>query len=70
MNKLTSYKCFSYKQLTVYFFITGDSEQIPSMFLFVYAYGVLLMKNGLFFCVVSIFLLKRKAGRKDKSSET
>ncbi|XP_058607009.1 immunoglobulin lambda-1 light chain-like isoform X4 [Onychostoma macrolepis] len=50
--------------------ISGDSEQIPSMFLFVYAYAVLLMKNGLFFSVVSIFLLKRKVGRKDKSSKT
>ncbi|XP_016300966.1 uncharacterized protein LOC107657426 [Sinocyclocheilus anshuiensis] len=50
--------------------ISGDSEQIPSMFLFVYAYGVLLMKNGLFFCIVSMFQLKRKAGKKDKSSET
>ncbi|XP_016125988.1 uncharacterized protein [Sinocyclocheilus grahami] len=50
--------------------ISGDSEQIPSMFLFVYAYGVMLMKNGLFFCIVSIFQLKKKAGKKDKSSET
>ncbi|XP_016375127.1 uncharacterized protein LOC107713967 [Sinocyclocheilus rhinocerous] len=50
--------------------ISGDSEQIPSMFLFVYAYGVMLMKNGLFFCIVSIFQLKRKAGKNDKSSET
>ncbi|XP_016422809.1 uncharacterized protein LOC107751581 [Sinocyclocheilus rhinocerous] len=49
--------------------ISGDSEQIPSMFLFVYAYGVMLMKNGIYFCAVSIFLLKRKAGRKkDESS--
>ncbi|XP_059358652.1 immunoglobulin lambda-1 light chain-like [Carassius carassius] len=51
--------------------ISGDSEQIPSMSLFVYAYGVMLMKNGLFFCIVSIFLLQRNAGKKDKkSSET
>ncbi|XP_043117185.1 immunoglobulin kappa light chain-like isoform X1 [Puntigrus tetrazona] len=49
---------------------SGDSEQMPSMFLFIYAYRVLLLKNALFFCVVSIFLLKRKAARKDKSSET
>ncbi|XP_016095466.1 uncharacterized protein [Sinocyclocheilus grahami] len=49
--------------------ISGDSEQIPSMFLFIYAYGVMLMKNGIYFCAVSIFLLKRKAGRKkDESS--
>ncbi|XP_026062082.1 immunoglobulin kappa light chain isoform X3 [Carassius auratus] len=51
--------------------ISGDSEQIPSMSLFVYAYGVMLVKNGLFFCIVSIFLLQRNAGKKDKkSSET
>lgn len=50
--------------------ISGDSDEIPSMFLFIYAYDVLLMKNVLFFCVVSIFLLKRKAERKNKSSET
>uniref|UniRef100_A0A9J8CUM2 T-cell receptor gamma, type unspecified n=1 Tax=Cyprinus carpio carpio TaxID=630221 RepID=A0A9J8CUM2_CYPCA len=49
--------------------ISGDSEQISSLYVFVYAYGVMIMKNGLYFCVVSIFLLKRKAGRKkDESS--
>ncbi|KAL1280467.1 hypothetical protein QQF64_015067 [Cirrhinus molitorella] len=47
---------------------SGDSEQISSMSLFVYAYGVMLMKNALFFCVVSVFLLQRRAGKKDEIS--
>nr|ABD04398.1 T-cell receptor gamma [Cyprinus carpio] len=49
--------------------ISGDSEQISSLYVFVYAYGVMIMKNGLDFCVGPIFLLKKKAGRKkDESS--
>ncbi|XP_073704772.1 immunoglobulin kappa light chain-like [Garra rufa] len=48
--------------------MSGDSEQISSMPLLVYAYGAMLMKNGLFFFVVSIFLIKRRAGKKDESS--
>ncbi|XP_026143072.1 immunoglobulin lambda-1 light chain isoform X1 [Carassius auratus] len=48
---------------------SGDSEQIRSLYMFVYAYGVMIMKNGMYFCVVFIFLLKRKAARKkDESS--
>ncbi|XP_048018470.1 immunoglobulin lambda-1 light chain-like [Megalobrama amblycephala] len=45
--------------------ISGNSEQMPSLYLFVYAYGVMLMKNGLYFCAISIFLLKRKFGKKE-----
>ncbi|XP_059419539.1 uncharacterized protein LOC132154845 isoform X3 [Carassius carassius] len=49
--------------------ISGDSEQIRSLYMFVYAYGVMIMKNVMYFCVVTIFLLKRKAARKkDESS--
>ncbi|XP_051725074.1 immunoglobulin kappa light chain-like [Ctenopharyngodon idella] len=44
---------------------SGNSEQMPSLYLFVYAYGVMLMKNGIYFCAVSIFLLKRKFGKKE-----
>ncbi|XP_077086968.1 immunoglobulin lambda-1 light chain-like isoform X1 [Siphateles boraxobius] len=43
--------------------ISGSSDQIPSLYLFVYAYGVMLMKNGVYFCAVFIFLLKRKYGK-------
>ncbi|CAM4591392.1 unnamed protein product [Leuciscus chuanchicus] len=48
--------------------ISGSSDQIPSQNLFVYAYGVMLMKNGLYCCAVFIFLLKRKVGKKEESS--
>ncbi|XP_051553260.1 immunoglobulin lambda-1 light chain-like isoform X2 [Myxocyprinus asiaticus] len=47
---------------------TDTLDQTPSLYLFVYAYGVTLMKNGVYFCAVSIILLKRKAGKKDASS--
>ncbi|XDV27449.1 hypothetical protein PO909_030979 [Leuciscus waleckii] len=48
--------------------ISGSSDQIPSQSLFVYAYGVMLMKNGLYCCAVFILLLKRKVGKKEESS--
>ncbi|XP_056123556.1 uncharacterized protein LOC130101735 isoform X2 [Rhinichthys klamathensis goyatoka] len=48
--------------------ISGSSDQIPSLYLFVYAYGVMLMKNGVYFCAVLIFLLKRKVGKKEEIS--
>ncbi|KAA0719320.1 hypothetical protein E1301_Tti006590 [Triplophysa tibetana] len=44
-------------------------DQKPSSYLFVYAYGIMLMKNGVYFVTVCIFLLKRKAGKKDESSQ-
>ncbi|XP_057190028.1 immunoglobulin kappa light chain-like isoform X2 [Triplophysa rosa] len=44
-------------------------DQTPSFYLFVYAYGIMLMKNGVYFAAVCIFLLKRKAGKKDESSQ-
>ncbi|XP_067309679.1 uncharacterized protein [Pseudorasbora parva] len=49
---------------------TSDTspEQMRRLYVFVYAYGVMLMKNGLYFCVVSILLLKRKYGKKEESS--
>lgn len=46
----------------------SGSGQIPSLYLFVYAYGVMLMKNGVYFCAVFIFVLKRKVGKKEESS--
>jgi len=49
-------------------FIAGSSDQIPSLYLFVYAYGVMLMKNGVYFCAVLIVLLKRKVGNKKESA--
>ncbi|XP_039533731.1 M1-specific T cell receptor beta chain-like isoform X13 [Pimephales promelas] len=48
--------------------ISGSSDQIPSLYLFVYAYGVMLMKNGVYFCAVLIVLLKRKVGNKKESA--
>ncbi|XP_051556004.1 immunoglobulin kappa light chain-like isoform X4 [Myxocyprinus asiaticus] len=48
--------------------ISDTLDQTHSLSLFVYAYGVMLMKNGIYFCAVFIFLLKRKAGKKDASS--
>ncbi|XP_051990904.1 uncharacterized protein LOC127649712 [Xyrauchen texanus] len=48
--------------------ISDSLGQTPSLSLFVYAYGVMLMKNGVYFCAVFIFLLKRKAVKKDESS--
>ncbi|KAK7159313.1 hypothetical protein R3I94_005598 [Phoxinus phoxinus] len=48
--------------------ISGSSDQIPSLYLFVYAYAIMLMKNGVYFCAVLIFLLKRKFGKKEDSS--
>lgn len=45
------------------------SDQTPSLYMFVYAYGIMLMKNGVYFAAVCIFLLKRKAEKKDESSQ-
>jgi len=61
-------KCFIKCIQMCFCFIAGSSDQIPSLYLFVYAYGVMLMKNGVYFCAVLIVLLKRKVGNKKESA--
>nr|XP_055057901.1 immunoglobulin kappa light chain-like isoform X2 [Misgurnus anguillicaudatus] len=44
------------------------TDEAPSLYLFLYAYGIMLMKNGLYFVAVSLYLFKRRFGKKNEST--
>lgn len=44
------------------------TDEAPSLYLFLYAYGIMLMKNGVYFVAVSLYLFKRRFEKKNEST--